>query len=171
MNGPIFWCWFMNGTNFLTPMYMHICFVWKGIIIQRTVYDKSTFCEIKYTNGLLFFSKARYMIGLVSKYWLAHPYQNDPFSAEKIVNIFLPIRCSLLWVHKRAVQMRPSRNEHDKNKTLHQKKNAWWVIIDFFALKERQSTVKRAEFVYCPASQEWKWLHILFTTLSGTYNR
>ena len=25
--------------------------------------------------------------------------------------------------------------------------------------------------MYCPASQEWQWLHVLFTKLSGTYKR
>ena len=25
--------------------------------------------------------------------------------------------------------------------------------------------------LYCPASQEWQWRHVLFTKLPGTYNR
>ena len=47
MNGPIFWCWYLNGLNFLTPMSTHLCFVWKGILIQGQIMNKSTFCEIK----------------------------------------------------------------------------------------------------------------------------
>ena len=53
--------------------------IWKSILIliQRTVYDRSTFFETKYMNGL-FFYRPGVWLGLISKYWLAHPYQNCP---------------------------------------------------------------------------------------------
>ena len=45
----------MNGRNFPTPMYMHI-FLYERVYYFKGQYmNKSTFFEIKYMNGLVFF--------------------------------------------------------------------------------------------------------------------
>ena len=49
---------------------------------------------------------------------------------------------------------------------LHQKKNQGCEAKGQDS--ESQPLVKQDD--YCPTSQEWQWLHVLFTKLSGTYN-
>ena len=55
--------------------------------INSTYMNRQFFCEIKHMNRL-FFSRARYMIGVGFKNWLAHPYQNYPPVTDMAEKLF-----------------------------------------------------------------------------------
>ena len=56
----------------------------------------STFCEIKYMNRHFFILNIMYMIGLISKYWLTHPYQKYPDSPPRPEKSVLLVLVQLL---------------------------------------------------------------------------
>ena len=57
---------------------------------------KSTFCEIKYMNGLFFFSKARYMIGVGFKILARTPKLPPIYPPPEIFTHLSRMECTAL---------------------------------------------------------------------------